>query len=338
MKDVGQISPIMVTPTGLIICGHQRHRALKKAGIRTVNVVIKPILDDDHQAIEELRIEEQLRRRVLTPAQNVRTIRRWFILHGIGRGGDQQQTDNLSVRDLADALGVSDKSVFRLNRIADLIPPFMAMYDAKQLPQMMAYNIALLSKDDQTALLDPVRADLRELTIAAVQDYRKQAETHAVEVERLTVERDLLRQQLDASPDADARIAEIEERLETIQAEKAREIAALSRKVSEQDESIQSLTTEAKRLEGALAQQQRALSFRENDRVHKWLSHAEGLPVVNPGEYAAALRADPMLNMFIGQHIDKARIILSWVSRYLACLEASDAEEPENVRRMHHDS
>src|SRR5262252_5519000 len=62
IKDVGQIAPIMITPTGLIICGHQRYRALKAAHAKVALVVIKPVDDDDEQMLEKLRIEEQLRR------------------------------------------------------------------------------------------------------------------------------------------------------------------------------------------------------------------------------------------------------------------------------------
>jgi len=330
IRDVGQISPIMVTPTGLIICGHQRYRALKKAGVKIVNVVIESVLDSDEKAIDALRIEEQLRRRVLSPAQYVRTIRRWWDLQEFREGA---HGNRLIVRQFADQEGYTPGHIYQLKRIADLVPAFMAMYDEKQLPHMMAYHLAQLPAEDQEALIDVVRDQLGALTVAAVRDHRKQVEEHAAEVERLTIERDMLKQQLDAGPIEDARIVEIEERLEDIQREKAREIAKLTRHIEEQDASIETLTAHAQSLEGALAQQQRALSFKANDRIHKWLSHADGVSLVNPVEYANAIKDDPMLHMFVRQHIDAARVIISWVTRYLACLE-TEAEEPDNVRRL----
>jgi hypothetical protein len=71
-----------------------------------------------------MRIEEQLRRRVLTPAQNVRTIRRWFENMGIvpnARG------NNVMITQLAQDQGYSLDYVRQLNRIADLIEPLMGI-------------------------------------------------------------------------------------------------------------------------------------------------------------------------------------------------------------------
>src|SRR5262252_681882 len=124
IAEYGQINPITVTPTGLIICGHQRYRAMKESGAKAIMVTVRSISDDDIDRLEELRREEQTKRRVLTPSQAFRMVRHFYETNHIEKGRGKGKIDY--ARNLfAEKTGISPAEQSQISKIADLIPPLM---------------------------------------------------------------------------------------------------------------------------------------------------------------------------------------------------------------------
>jgi hypothetical protein len=113
----------------------------------------------DDAEVEVLRIEENLRRRILKPSETAKAIRRLFRLHGVANGGDRgdatlirDQSRMSALEEVAAKAGYSAPQARAYRTLANLIPPLMAPLDAGLLTQKVGLQIAQMDAEDQAAL------------------------------------------------------------------------------------------------------------------------------------------------------------------------------------------
>ncbi|RME61957.1 MAG: ParB/RepB/Spo0J family partition protein [Candidatus Dadabacteria bacterium] len=106
IKQYGILSPLLVRRSikagrFVLIAGERRLRAAKMAGLKTVPALVDTCRGDDPESNLVFQLTENLQRRDLTPLERA---------HAIGALKD---STNLSVRELAEKLGISKSSVQR---------------------------------------------------------------------------------------------------------------------------------------------------------------------------------------------------------------------------------
>lgn len=124
MDEHGQIEPIVVDMTGCLIAGERRLRAAKQLGWSHIEVHEINPLDDFHK--HALELEENLRRKDLTPAERVRALAEYHRLqqrlHGAAR---QHVGGGHGINQTAENLGVSKSTVssyLEIDAILDVAP------------------------------------------------------------------------------------------------------------------------------------------------------------------------------------------------------------------------
>ena len=113
IKTYGVLSPILVTPSNnpgkyRLISGERRLRASQMAGKATIPAIIDKDAEANTDRTLAVQLVENLQRDDLTPLERAHAI------------GALKETYNLSIRDIADKLGVSKGMVQRSLEILDL--------------------------------------------------------------------------------------------------------------------------------------------------------------------------------------------------------------------------
>lgn len=113
IKTYGVLSPILVTPSSIpgrykLISGERRLRASQMAGLQSVPAVIDRESDSNGDRTLAVQLVENIQRDDLTPLERAHAI------------GALKETFNLSIRDIADKLGVSKAMVQRSLEILEL--------------------------------------------------------------------------------------------------------------------------------------------------------------------------------------------------------------------------
>ena len=133
IKSRGIIEPIVITPDKMIVSGHQRVRAAKELGIKTVMCDVHTYNSDD-EILQDL-LETNIRQRgdIGGSAQKVgKRIKELERIYGIHRGGDRgnQYTESKpnnsdltkSQSDIASLLGISVDTLQNYKMMAEMIP------------------------------------------------------------------------------------------------------------------------------------------------------------------------------------------------------------------------
>lgn len=151
IAEYGIITPLVVTQDNVLIAGHQRLRVAQELGLDTVPCVVRQVASDTE--LELLLIEDNVRRRHLSPYEFAKAVKRAYELNGI-RAGKPTNGNSLKLNELADSYGVSESEVRRARTLAELIPSFGELLDAKRITKEVATHLAQLPHDAQVALYD----------------------------------------------------------------------------------------------------------------------------------------------------------------------------------------
>jgi ParB family chromosome partitioning protein len=113
IKTYGVLSPILVKPAKepgkyILIAGERRFRASQMAGLNTIPALVDKIKDDTGDRTLAMQLVENMQRSDLTPLERSHAI------------GALKETYNLSIREVADKLGVSKAMVQRSLEILEL--------------------------------------------------------------------------------------------------------------------------------------------------------------------------------------------------------------------------
>ncbi|MFQ5779151.1 MAG: ParB/RepB/Spo0J family partition protein [Nitrospiria bacterium] len=144
IRELGIIEPIIVDPKMRVICGHQRLRAARALGLRSVPVVIRPVEKEETQAM--ISIEENIRRRQLQPSEVARAVKKLVEL---------KEKKN-RVKEVAKEIGFSKSQVYRYRDLSHLIPEISSLLDGGKLTQRTAVQIAQLDEEIQRVLYEAV--------------------------------------------------------------------------------------------------------------------------------------------------------------------------------------
>lgn len=113
IKTYGVLSPILVKPAKeqgkfILIAGERRFRAAQKVGLTSIPALVDKVKEGSADRTLAMQLVENLQRSDLTPLERAHAI------------GALKETYNLSIREVADKLGISKAMVQRSLEILDL--------------------------------------------------------------------------------------------------------------------------------------------------------------------------------------------------------------------------
>lgn len=157
IKTSGVIEPIVVTQNKTIVSGHQRVRACKELRIENIMADIR-IYDNEDKILKDL-IETNLRQRGDISSSSLkmgRIICELERIYNVKKGNNQHvnNVQNLTQSDIADKIGIDERSYANYKKLTTLIPELQEMVDSGNLTTSVASRIiARLSPIDQQKLI-----------------------------------------------------------------------------------------------------------------------------------------------------------------------------------------
>lgn len=154
VREYGVLSPIIVRPlsdgTYEIISGHRRKRACELAGIDEIPAIIRD-LDDDEATI--IMVDSNLQRENILPSERAKAYQmKMDALSHQGARRDltsRQVGEKLSVTQVAEDAGTSERQVQRFIRLNDLTPPLLDKVDQGELAFTPAVELSFLQPQEQ---------------------------------------------------------------------------------------------------------------------------------------------------------------------------------------------
>lgn len=176
IKARGVIEPIVITPDKVIVSGHQRVRACKELGIKTVMCDVHTY-DNEDQILQDL-IETNIRQRgdVGGPAKKVgKRIKELERIYGVEHGGDRKSKPNNSVlksqEDIAAQMGISVDTLQNYKMMAEMIPELEDLMDTGIVTKTTALALMKnLSPQEQEELISSLDTTKR-ITQKEMQKY-----------------------------------------------------------------------------------------------------------------------------------------------------------------------
>lgn len=188
IKSRGVIEPIVITPDRVIVSGHQRVRACKELGIKTVMCDVHAYNNED-EILQDL-LETNIRQRgdVGGSAKKVgRRIRELERIYGIKHGGsgfygnqykENEESGNNFVtpkteKDLAKLIGLDVRTLQNYKKLAEMIPELEELVDTGIVTPTTALAIMRnLSDEEQVKMISSLDAT-KKITQKQVQQYVK---------------------------------------------------------------------------------------------------------------------------------------------------------------------
>ena len=178
IKTRGVIEPIVITPDKVIVSGHQRVRACKELGIKTVMCDVHTYNNED-EILQDL-LETNIRQRgdVGGSAKKVGLrIKELERIYGIRDGSSGKQkildSNNLSLKqtDLAEKLGMSMQTLQNYKKLTEMIPELEELVDTGIATPTTALAIMRnLSEEEQLEMLSSLDTT-KKITQKQVQQY-----------------------------------------------------------------------------------------------------------------------------------------------------------------------
>ncbi|WP_440110302.1 ParB N-terminal domain-containing protein [Paenibacillus sp. QZ-Y1] len=167
INTYGIRDPLKITPSNIIISGHQRLRIAIDLGWNDVPV---EIIDIDEMQIEYLLIAENTERRGEAELDPIKKGRQAAFLKeywGITNNGNKRlKTDNMkSMKDVAEMIGEkSQRTTQRIMKLNDLIPEIQSFVSDGSIGVRTAEELAHLTKEEQKAIYNFKINDISKLT------------------------------------------------------------------------------------------------------------------------------------------------------------------------------
>lgn len=188
IKTSGVIEPVVITPDKVIISGHQRVRACKELGIKTVLTDMRDYSDED-KILKDL-IETNIRQRGIgnpNPVKLGRCIKELERIYGIREGslnikgnnriGDRNNFNDQypdvpnTEKELAYRLGVTQRTLQNYKKLTDMIPELEELVETGiTTPTTALAIIRNLSKEEQIKLISSLDTT-KKITQKQVQQY-----------------------------------------------------------------------------------------------------------------------------------------------------------------------
>jgi ParB-like chromosome segregation protein Spo0J len=155
-------TPLIVLADGkTLVCGHQRLRAARQLGLKTVPCIVRGNLDDpDDPPVIELLLNDNLRRRQLSPLEKARYAKKLAQIEYQRRTSPNLRFDDyegLAVRDaVGKLLGCSGRNAARYLAVLDTPPEIQQAFGAALLSLALTARVSFLTPDLQQKLADSI--------------------------------------------------------------------------------------------------------------------------------------------------------------------------------------
>ena len=155
----GVLTPLVVRPLENgeyeVISGHRRLHACKRAGIESVPAVITE-MDRDAAAIA--LVDSNLHREHILPSEKAFAFK--MKRDALNRQGTSRQVgEKLSVTQISESTGDSERQVHRYIRLTNLIPRILQMVDDGRIALTPAVEISYLTNREQRELLETMECE-----------------------------------------------------------------------------------------------------------------------------------------------------------------------------------
>lgn len=155
----GVLTPLVVRPLANgeyeVISGHRRLHACKKAGIEAVPALI---MDIDRDAATIALVDSNLHREHILPSEKAFAFK--MKRDALNRQGTSRQVgEKLSVTQISESTGDSERQVHRYIRLTNLIPGILQMVDDGRIALTPAVEISYLTNREQRELLETMECE-----------------------------------------------------------------------------------------------------------------------------------------------------------------------------------
>ena len=155
----GLLTPLVVRPLENgeyeVISGHRRLHACKKAGIEAVPALI---MDIDRDAATIALVDSNLHREHILPSEKAFAFK--MKRDALNRQGTSRQVgEKLSVTQISESTGDSERQVHRYIRLTNLIPGILQMVDDGRIALTPAVEISYLTNREQRELLETMECE-----------------------------------------------------------------------------------------------------------------------------------------------------------------------------------
>lgn len=173
IRQHGIITPLRLRPIGgrfQILSGHNRCKAAKLAGLRTVPAIVEDV-DDDEAAL--ILVDSNLKQRQkITPSEKARAYKlRLEAMRRQGKRTDLTSRHDVGKLETADVIGEqagdTGRTVQRYVRLTYLIPELLEMVDDERLKIMCAVELSYLPPATQKMVLGALDDGLKLSAIKA---------------------------------------------------------------------------------------------------------------------------------------------------------------------------
>ena len=138
----GIIEPIVINQNNVIICGKERYRAALLLGIEKVPVVIRKT--NGNAEIENISLEENLRRRHFSPYKEVKEINSPYELKSVKEKVERRRKKRnctISRKSTTEQTDISGKHIPRSHNSVKLIPELSELVDEEKINHEAACSI-----------------------------------------------------------------------------------------------------------------------------------------------------------------------------------------------------
>ena len=155
----GLLTPLVVRPLPNgeyeVVSGHRRLHACKKAGIETVPALIT---DMDRDAAAIALVDSNLHREKILPSEKAFAYK--MKMEALSRQGTSRQVgEKLSVTQISEASGDSERQVHRYIRLTNLTPGILDMVDEGRIALTPAVELSYLTEWEQRDLLETMESE-----------------------------------------------------------------------------------------------------------------------------------------------------------------------------------
>lgn len=138
-----------------MISGHRRLHACKKAGIEAVPALI---MDIDRDAATIALVDSNLHREHILPSEKAFAFK--MKRDALNRQGTSRQVgEKLSVTQISESTGDSERQVHRYIRLTNLLPGILQMVDDGRIALTPAVEISYLTNREQQELLETMECE-----------------------------------------------------------------------------------------------------------------------------------------------------------------------------------
>lgn len=220
IKSRGVIEPIVITPDKVIVSGHQRVRACKELGIKTVMCDVHTYNSED-EILQDL-LETNIRQRgdVGGSAKKVGLrIKELERIYGIKQGKNQHSslsnnlTSSKTQEQLATEMGITRETLHNYKMLADMIPELSDLVDTGVVTKTTALAIMKnLPEDEQKEFIESISID-KKYTQKQMDEEIKKYKKRISELIQKGTKTEIITQEVD-KPETLRKIKDLEEKLD----------------------------------------------------------------------------------------------------------------------------